>query len=171
MFWTLVAAAVAGLGAAGLGMAAYKLSKKRVGKWIIPVSAGIGILAYQISYEYSWYANQLAHQPAGTVVVAQDTTPSFFRPWTYLFPLTSSYTLLEPSQILYQESTNPSARIASFILYRIEKAPVDALIYKPHVLNCNTGELLQLQQDNNPDPSVAMRQLTEQDPLFLAVCR
>lgn len=170
MFLILLAAAAAGLGAAGIGFALRKLSGNRIGKWIIPACAGLGILGYQISYEYSWYDNQLLHQAENTIIVSVENTPMFLRPWTYVVPLTTAYTVLDPKNIVYNQQPDGEARLASFILYRIEKAPQDAMKYSAHVLNCNTGELIQLNAQQQPDPAVKMRVLNSEDNLFKQVC-
>lgn len=170
MFWIIIAAAAAGLGAAGIGIGIRKLSRNRIGKWIIPASAGLGILLYQISFEYSWYDNQKQHQPEGSIVVATESEPSFLRPWTFVFPLTTAYTLLDPQEIIYDQQTDPDASIARFYLYRIEKAPTEVMKYKQHLLNCTTSELIQLSDDHTPDTRVSIRKLNQQDPLFRAVC-
>lgn len=167
----LLAAAAAGLVAGGIGFGLRKLSGNRIGKWIIPASAGLGILLFQISYEYSWYDNQLLHQPEGSVVVATENTPIFFRPWTFFFPLTTAYTLLEPRDIVYQEQTEPYARIAQFYLYRIEKAPQEVMKYQQHLLNCSNGELIQLNKDQQIDANVKMRVLDKNSTLYKEVCR
>lgn len=170
MFWIIIAAAAAGLGSAGIGIGIRKLSRNRIGKWIIPASAGLGILLYQVSFEYSWYDNQLLHQPKGSVVVAVENQPSLLRPWTFLFPLTTAYTLLDPQEIIYEEQAEPYAKLARFYLYRIEKAPTEIMKYKQHVLNCSSAELVQLSDDHNIDTRVKVRKLTGEDLLFKAVC-
>lgn len=166
----LLAAAAAGVVAGGIGFGLRKLSGNRIGKWIIPASAGLGILLFQISYEYSWYDNQLAHQPASSVVVATEATPSFLRPWTFFIPLTTAYTLLDPNEIVYQEQAEPYARIARFYLYRIEKAPQEVMKYQQHLLNCGTAELVQLTKDNHIDENVKIRVLDKSSTLYKEVC-
>lgn len=170
MLWIIIAAAAAGLGSAGVGIAIRKLSGNRIGKWIIPASAGLGVLLYQISFDYSWYDNQLLHQPEGSLIVATENQPSFLRPWTYFFPLTTAYTLLDPQEIVYQEQADPYAKLARFYLYRIEKAPTEVLKYKQHLLNCTTAELVQLDNKQNMDTRVKVRKLSSQDKLFSTVC-
>ena len=170
MFWIIVAAAAAGLGAAGIGIGIRKLSRNRIGKWIIPASAGLGILLYQVSYEYSWYNNQLLHQPEGSVVVAVENQPSFLRPWTFIFPLTTAYTLLDPEEVIFEEQTAPYAKLARFYLYRIEKAPTEIMKYKQHVLNCTTAELVQLADDHKIDTRVKIRKLGSDDLLLNTIC-
>lgn len=170
MFWTLIAAAAAALGAAGIGIGIRKLSRNKIGKWIIPASAGLGILMYQISFEYSWYSNQLLHQPEGSLIVATEDDPSVFRPWTFIFPLTTAYTLLDPEEVVYEEQAEPYAKLARFYLYRIEKAPTEIMKYKQHILNCSSGELVQLSDEQSKDKRVKIRKLSQEDTLYKAVC-
>ena len=67
MLWTILAIVVAGLGAAGIAMLLRKLTGNRLPKWIIPALGGLGMLSYQIYYEYSWFEHQLQRQPAESV--------------------------------------------------------------------------------------------------------
>jgi len=48
MFWHLIAAIVAGVAGAGIGLLLRSLTRKRLPKWIIPVCAGLGMLSYTI---------------------------------------------------------------------------------------------------------------------------
>ena len=57
MIWHLVATFSAGLGAAGIAFLLRSLSKQKLPKWIIPAFAGIGMLGYQIYFEYNWFAH------------------------------------------------------------------------------------------------------------------
>ena len=53
MLWTLLAIVVAGLGAAGIALLLRKLTRNKLPKWIVPLFGGLGMLGYQIFYEYS----------------------------------------------------------------------------------------------------------------------
>ena len=63
MLWTLLAIAVTGLGAAGIALLLRKLTRNKLPKWIVPLFGGLGMLGYQIFYEYSWFEHQLQRQP------------------------------------------------------------------------------------------------------------
>ena len=69
MFWHLIAAIVAGTAGAGIALALRSLMRKRLPKWIIPVGAGLGMLAYTIHYEYTWFESTQARLPEGSGVV------------------------------------------------------------------------------------------------------
>lgn len=52
MFWTLLTAFVAAFAGAGVGLALRHLSGKRLPKGIIPVFAGLGMIASTVALEY-----------------------------------------------------------------------------------------------------------------------
>ncbi|MCC5824682.1 hypothetical protein [Alkalimonas sp.] len=88
MFWELVATVFAGLGAAGLALSARWISRGRLARWWIPVSAGVGMIAFQIYSEYTWFDHQKSLLPAGVEVVRSSEQTAFWRPWSYVFPQT-----------------------------------------------------------------------------------
>ena len=91
MIWELIATVVAGFGAAGIALLVRKLSANRLGKYWVPVSAGIGMLGFQIYMEYQWFDHQRSRLPAGVVVVSTVQHQSPWQPWTYLFSQTGRF--------------------------------------------------------------------------------
>ncbi|OOR91042.1 hypothetical protein B0181_03665 [Moraxella caviae] len=82
MFWELIATAVAGFAAAGVALS-LRLVVKKLPRWIVPVAAGLGMMAFQIHSEYSWFEHTTSRLPADTQVVASVETPAFYKPWSY----------------------------------------------------------------------------------------
>ena len=167
MLWTLIALAAAGLGGAGIGLVLRHLSGNRLGKWCIPVFAGAGMLAYQIYYEYHWFEHQAARQPAASVVVAQAAGPVLWRPWSYVWPITTAFTVLDKSSVSTAQVDGQT--LARFMLYRFEKQHIDRVTAKAHVFNCATFELVPITSDGQPELR-GMRLLATGDPLYRAVC-
>ena len=148
MLWTLLAIVISGLGAAGIAMLLRKLTRNRLPKWIIPAFGGLGMLACQIYYEYSWFEHQLQRQPAESVLVASETGEVFWRPWTFFWPMTTAFTVLDSKSLMREEAAGNS--VVAFTLYRFEKQHVDRVSHQPHVLNCTTAELLPLDAQKKP---------------------
>ncbi len=167
MLWTIIAVAVSGLGAAGIALLLRKLSGNRLPKWLIPVFAGAGMLAYQISWEYSWFEHQSARQPEGALVVATEQNPEIWRPWTFHFPMTNAYTVLDTTRIDKRLVDNDT--VASFMLYRFEKQHVDRVVPQAYLLNCTTAELVPLNNPSQTDTQ-KMKRLEPDDALYSAVC-
>jgi len=88
MFWELLATAFAGLGAAGVVLAARRFSGKRVPAWTVPAVAGSAMLAFQIYSEYTWFSHQRSLLPDDVQVVRHVEESAAWRPWTLIFPQT-----------------------------------------------------------------------------------
>jgi hypothetical protein len=168
MLWTILAIVVSGLGAAGIAMLLRKLTGNRLPKWIIPAFGGLGMLIYQIYYEYSWFDHQMQRQPAESVLVASETGEVFWRPWTFYWPMTTAFTVLDRKSLLREDAAGSD--VVAFNLYRFEKQHVDRVSYQPHLLNCITAELLPLDAQKKPQLK-QLKQIAKDDVLYQQVCQ
>lgn len=168
MIWHLVAVVFAGLGAAGIALGLRALSGKRLPKWIIPVFAGLGMLGYQIYFEYNWFNFKQAQLPAGTVVVETEQGQVFWRPWTLRYPMTIAFSVVDTNDIEMRQAGE--YRVAYYLEYRFEKQHVDHVSYQPYLLNCNTGDRVPVSGEGTTDLN-RMTNLTEADPRFVTVCQ
>ena len=69
MLLDLIATLAAAFGCAGLALAARLISRGRLPRWIVPMSAGLGMLLFSVWNEYTWFDRVTAQLPE-TVVVA-----------------------------------------------------------------------------------------------------
>ena len=115
MIWHLIGAIFAGLGAAGIGLLLRKVSGKRLPRWIIPALGGLGMLGYQIQTEYSWYEHKRSLLPESARVVQAEQDAMFWRPWTYLFPMTTAFSVVDAGtgDVLAQRSSETALVPAS----------------------------------------------------------
>lgn len=168
MLWTILAIVVSGLGAAGIAMLLRKLTRNRLPKWIIPAFGGLGMLSYQIYYEYSWFDHQLQRQPTESVLVASETGEVFWRPWTFFWPMTTAFTVLDSKSLQRQDANGTS--VAAFNLYRFEKQHIDRVSHQAHLLNCITAELLPLDEQKKPQLD-QLKVVAKDDALYRQVCQ
>ncbi|MBT00660.1 MAG: hypothetical protein CMI01_18625 [Oceanospirillaceae bacterium] len=168
MIWNLVATLFAGLGAAGIALILRSLSRKKLPKWIIPVFAGAGMLAYSIYIEYTWFEFKSSKLPEGAVVVAENAPAMLWRPWTYLFPMTSGFTVLDTNSVAVKEIAGDP--VAQFTLYRFEKAHVDQVRHDPYLLNCAKREMVRLNEEGQPMAG-SLKQLPANDRLLNEACK
>jgi len=168
MIWHLVAAASAGLGAAGIALLLRTLSGKRLPRWIIPVCAGLGLLAYQINYEYDWYGNKRQQLPESARVVSTEKSRMLWRPWTYLYPLTTAFSVVDRDNLV--KSRANGERLVEFILYRFEMQYRDVLTHHAYLMNCSTRESVPLVGDSRQPDLDRLRHLASDDPQLETVC-
>lgn len=168
MIWHLIAAAFAGLGAAGLGLLLRFISGKRVPRWVVPVFAGLGMLAYQINYEYSWFEDKRERLPETATVVSRDKAQMLWRPWTYLFPLTNAFSVVDQDSLA--RSRVNGEPLVEFILYRFEKSYQDLVAHQAYLINCTTREKLPLAGESRQPDLSELQNIDPSTPLFKTVC-
>lgn len=107
ILWELLATIFSGFLLAGLVMP-IKMFYKKMPKWIVPISAGIGMLGFQILSEYTWYGDTIKKLPEASVVVASVPKSTWYRPWSYVAPQTLQFVVLDKSSIVgdHQKAAN-----------------------------------------------------------------
>lgn len=168
MIWHWVAAVSAGLGAAGIALALRALSGRRLPRWIIPACAGLGLLAYQIHYEYDWYDHKRQQLPESAAVVSTEQSRMPWRPWTYLYPLTTAFSVVDRDKLV--ASRADGERLVEFIVYRFEMQHRDVLTRQTYLMNCSARESVPLIDDGRRPDLDRLRHLAPSDPQLEAVC-
>ena len=167
MIWHLIAAIFAALGAAGIALLLRLASGKRLPRWIIPVFAGLGMLGYQIHFEYTWFEHKRLQLPATAEVVSSEQRSMLWRPWTHIFPMTVAFNVIDHDRLTTRQINGQT--LAEFILYRFEREYVEQVSAQPYLMNCATAELVPLASENRPDTE-ALRTLSRSSPLYRTVC-
>lgn len=168
MIWQLIAAVFAGLGAAGIALILRLLSGKRLPRWIVPAFAGLGMLAYQINYEYAWYSHKKQQLPESAQVVSTQVDQMFWRPWTYLFPMTTAFSVVDRDNLVSSQADGE--RLVEFIVYRFEKHYKDRLTHQAYLMNCTTQQKVPLVGENRQPRLAGLHRVDTSAPLFQAVC-
>ncbi|MDZ7854042.1 MAG: hypothetical protein U5L98_15725 [Halomonas sp.] len=168
MIWHLIAAIFAGLGAAGVGLILRLASGKRLPRWFIPACGGLGMLGYQIYNEYTWFEHKQQQLPESAEVVSVEEGQMFFRPWTFAFPMTTAFTIVDLDNL--SVSRGDDGRLVEFILYRFEKEYVDQVSHQAYLMNCATREMLPLEGESRSPRTEQMRRVKDSSPLYRAIC-
>lgn len=87
MLLEFVAAIVLGVAVAGVIMAVNAVIGRRLPGWLVPAAAGVSMIAFMVSMEYSWLPRTVESLPEGVEVVSVSRESSWYRPWTYFWPL------------------------------------------------------------------------------------
>ncbi|OIQ36220.1 MAG: hypothetical protein BM558_14130 [Roseobacter sp. MedPE-SW] len=95
MFLELIAVIFAGIAVAGVVMLANSATGGHLPRWLAPVAAGLAMIGVTIASEYSWYSRTAANLPEGLVIAETVETRSFYRPWTYVVPLSERFVAVD----------------------------------------------------------------------------
>ncbi|WP_336368489.1 hypothetical protein [Marinobacter sp. C2H3] len=166
MFWNLIATVVCGLGAAGIALSIRAVTRQRAPRWLIPVFAGAGMLAYLIYGEYTWFSLKEQRLPPEAVIVDTEQEGILWRPWTFVVPYVTAFTTVDTKSIA-RDTDNPD--IVRFTLYRFNQKVTDAVSHRVHLLNCDSRELVPLGDDGRPRVD-NLKVLAPGDRLLKTVC-
>jgi hypothetical protein len=168
MIWHLVAAISAALAGAGIALVLRNLTRNWLPKWIIPVFAGLGMFAYTIYYEYTWFDTKQARLPEGSVIVSSEKGHMLWRPWTMLFPMPLVYTVLDGANAQVEETSQ--GRMARFVVYRFEKQHLISTVKSgSYQLICDEKVMFRLNAAGEAKFE-SMTKLDADAPLYRATC-
>lgn len=118
---TGIGADILGVIAVGVGAAAliYALmhALRKAGvilpRWVLTAGIGLAMVSYSVWNDYAWYGRSVAKLPQGSVVLLSNHTSLPWAPWTFVFPVVTRFTALDPATV---ERTAPDLRRAEIRL-------------------------------------------------------
>ncbi|MEW9921208.1 hypothetical protein AB2B41_16475 [Marimonas sp. MJW-29] len=116
MFIELIATVFAGIACAGVAMLLNIVTGRRLPKWVMPVAAGLGMIAMTIYNEYTWFDRTSDQLPQGIAVATTVQEQSWFRPWTQLLPYTKRFVAVDTGTARTHENL-PDQRLADLYFF------------------------------------------------------
>ena len=99
MIWTLIGTLMVGVGAACLVFVAFRALRRPVPSWLLPATAGLGMLTFHTWSDYAWADRTSAELPDHVVVAERYTSSSMLQPWTYLVPKADRFAAVDLNQV------------------------------------------------------------------------
>lgn len=170
MFFDLVATVLAGVAVAGIVLFLRRILRLPLPAWLVPAAAGAAMLGYTIWSEYSWFQRDLAARPQTLSVVWQNEEKAFWRPWTYLAPITDQYRALDMTSLITPESA-PHLRVGGLFLVKRRQ---QAIIVRS-AFDCTKSEWTSAMDgakfaDDGAVEAGTWRSIAPEDPLIVAAC-
>jgi hypothetical protein len=116
MILELIAAIAAGGLAAGIVLMLNKLTGNRLPRWLLPVAAGLAIIAFAIRMEYTWFDRTTNGLPSGAEVAVTNEVRQIWRPWTFLWPVTNRFIAVDTASVISNENA-PDLLISRLLIY------------------------------------------------------
>ena len=170
MFFELMGTVLAGLAAALLIFAIRRFAPDRLPRWLMPVGAGVAMIAATISSEYGWYDRVSASMPEGFVVAQSVEETAIYRPWTYIAPIRSRFVAVDSGSVR-TNATLPDHRIVDLYFFG-RWSPVNTV---PVLFDCAGNRSAALVQDVefNADgtvPGASWSNMAADDPVLRTAC-
>lgn len=171
MLFELIATAAAGFVAAGVVMVLRMLTGGRLPASLTPIAAGLAMLGYAIWSEQTWFERRAEALPAGFEVVTTVETISWYRPWTYLMPMTERFMAVDLAGMRRNEAVQDQALVELLLAGRWMP---DALV--PVVVDCAGRRRADVIDGAEMDAQGRLvdadwRDLADDDPLLSKVCQ
>ena len=170
MFWTLVTAFVAAFAGAGAGFALRHLSGKRLPKGIVPVAAGLAMLASTVALEYGWATNMLKTLPADLVVISERQHQAWYQPWAFARPWVRGFVAFSPADTV-ETAEGSGILVVQLRLHERWQPPMQL----PILVDCAEGRRAQIDPDTTFDDTGQPENANwipagRGDPIIEAVC-
>ena len=190
--WQLLGVFISGLTMGSLAFALRKLTRNRLGPWLVPTCAAAGIFGFLIIYDYTWYENKLLLLPKDIVLIEEKRDTSFFRLWSYVNAPVSSFKFYDGQAV--QAPASNDDRLMMFYVYEYVKNPVETYEVYAAIMACGERSMGMTRLSNraidslkeeqgNPGERLAnirnagewknigtFEQLHNGDPLYQQVC-
>lgn len=116
MLLTFIGAIVLAIGCVGVVSLAFRAMGRKTPKGVLPLTAGVAMIAFIAYIENSWYSRIVADLPESHVVVATgEPFSNFIQPWTLIFPRINRFMLVDTATVRVNQA-DPSLRLAEVIL-------------------------------------------------------
>jgi|SRR5690554_1662243 len=167
MIWQLLAVFISGLVLGGCAYLVRRLSGNKLPKWIIPVTAGLGMLGYQAYYNYAWYDFKLGQLPERTLVLEEKRNSDFFRPWSYIYPAVNYFTFIDGEARVFEKD---GKRLVQYILFEMHQEHLDRLETQYYALDCSKAEQVKITEEGIAESPFIVESVDRSGLLYKKFC-
>lgn len=171
MVWNLVGVFIVGLACGGMAFALVKVTKNRVPGWLVPVSAGVGMLLLLLTINYRWYADRLDalnYQQVSFEVVETKRSSSFMRPWSYIYKPVTEFSFIDDN---WKKLVVDDQKLIQFSLYTFYQEVVDRIETKFYLLNCINAEMVEIDNKGELLPNSSFMKIDRKGKIYTYLCR
>ncbi|NMG04366.1 hypothetical protein [Azoarcus taiwanensis] len=166
MIWNLIGVFIMGICAGGTMFFLRKVSRNRLPRWLISMSAAAGMFGYLAYYDYSWFEFKSGQIPFEASLISTQQNKSFFRPWGYIWPSTNAFTVFDGHRSAVQQN---GELLVEYYLYTFHKDPIERLDTESYVINCSRKTRVLFDRET-PGQALRVETVTESDPMYQKLC-
>lgn len=171
MLLEFIAIIAAGFGLAGLALMLNVLLRKRLPGWVMPASAGVGMLAMAVWLEYSWLDRVTANYPQEVEVASTNAVRAWYRPWTFVVPQVNRLIAID-HRFDWRNPAHPDQVLTQVLLVgRWEPSRQFAVVFDCAARRrADLVDQVRFGEDGSLE-NAQWRVLREDDPVLRAACR
>lgn len=171
MLIDMIAMIAVGAGLIGMYMLINRLAGRRLPKGLLPICLGIALIGFAVWNEYSWYRRVTEKLPESVVVVSPVQERSVWRPWTYVFPVTTRFVAVDRAAVQRSEERPGLVRTEAILVQRWAGTKRVSVAFDcPAAKRAELGGAAVLGADGTLT-GAAWAEVPKDDPMMLAACR
>ncbi len=170
MILEFIAAIAVAITVGGMVHLIRRTAPERIAPWAVPAAAGAAMIGFAVYMEYTWASRTVASLPDEAVVASQNATTSWFRPWTYIFPLTNRMIVVD-HRFTRRHAAHPEHVLTGVVMLgRFEPGR-----QIPVLFDCEQGRRAELDAqvtfaEDGGLEGADWRDLRDDDPIMRAAC-
>jgi len=170
MIWTLLTVFIAGFAGAGIGFLLRNITRKRLPKGIVPICAGLTMIAATVGLEYGWKNGVRATMADDLVIISTREQQAWYQPWTLVQPWVRGFISFSPAETV--ETAAGSGILA--VQLRIQERWQPQIV-RPALVDCANARWTDLIAtttftDTGQPEAATWRETGADDPIVSAVC-
>lgn len=170
MIWTLIGTLMVGVGAACLVFIAFRALGRPVPGWVLPATAGAGMLGFHIWSDYAWADRTAAELPDHVVVAERHTSRNMLQPWTYVVPKVDRFAAVDLNQVRHHPEVEDMALALVHLVTRWYPTVSTQQLYDCATpRRAHVGQALEVDAEGRPI-DVDWVTLEPDDPIRRVVC-
>lgn len=172
MFVFIFTTIVVGFACAGIVMLGFRLTGRKVPKYLIPLTAALGMFGYMIWDDYSWFDRISARLPGNVSVVETFTTSSPYKPWTLIKAPINRFTAIDTGKTVTNPQNPAQRQVTTVYLQKGHDAMATT-----RLIDCTRKQAgfispaTALNENGFPTDDFKMEPLEDNDPALTAVCQ
>lgn len=171
MFVFIFTTIVVGFACAGFIMLGFRLSGRKAPKYLIPLTAALGMFGYMIWDDYSWFDRISARLPGEVTISETFATSSAYKPWTLLKAPINRFTAFDQGKTIANPQDPAQKQITTVYLQKGHQAMATT-----RLIDCDTNQAgfitpdTALDENGFPNADLQMTALEKSDPALRFAC-
>lgn len=116
MYVDIITIIAAGFAAAGIALILNRLTGRRLPRWIVPATAGAGMILMSLTNEYRWYPRTAGLLPEGYEIISTADYSAPFSPWTYVVPYVNRFAAVDVAGA-QRNADQPDLRLTDVVFF------------------------------------------------------
>jgi hypothetical protein len=171
MFVFIFTTVVVGFACAGLILLAFRITGRKAPKYLIPLTAALGMFGYMIWNDYSWFDRVSSRLPPQVTITQTYDSATAYKPWTLIKAPINRFSAIDESKTIANPANIAQKQITTIYLQKGHPAMATT-----RLIDCDTREAsfitpdTPLDENGFPTRLDDSRQKADDDPALKLAC-